>query len=111
MPTAHEYRDAAIHLRRVDARLMDEWSLVRRATAPDRFAAGPVGALVDQRLDVVHALIGRTRLELARLAAICDRRAEICARYTADVRRHRRLAEALGSRTAPPAPPAWWVEP
>jgi hypothetical protein len=111
MPRAHEYRDAAIHLRRVDARLAYEWTLVRIATAPDRIAAGPLGALVEERLEAADARIGRTRLELARLAAVCDRRADICTRFTADVQRHRRLAETLGAWAPPPAAPAWWVEP
>ena len=110
MPRAQDYREAAILLRRLDARLAHDWTRVRIASDPDRIAGGPTGSLIGRSIDTTHAELTRARVELERVARICDRRAEICAEFAADLVRHRQLV-ATGTWSPPPTPPARWVEP
>ena len=110
MPTADEYHQAAVHLRRVGARLAHDAFAVRAATDPERIVGGPLRSTIDQRLDAIRDETERARAELDRLAAICERRAEVCARFAAELLHRRHLADAFGRRWTPPVPPAWWVE-
>lgn len=111
MPRAHEYREAASLLRRLDARIAHDWALVRITSNPDRIADGATRSLMERSLDTTEAELTRARVELDRLARICDRRAEICAGFTADLLHHRQLVAITGVWSSPPAPPARWVEP
>lgn len=111
MPRAHHYREAAILLRGLDARMAHDWMTIRIASDPDRIANGPTGSLIGRTLDTAHGEMAQARVELHRLARICDRRAEMCAGFAADLLRHRRLVAATGTWSPPPTPPAWWVEP
>jgi hypothetical protein len=111
MPRAHDYREAATRLRRLDRQLAHDWTVLRNAGDPTRIAGGPTRALIDDHLGAVDSEVLRARDELDRLARICDRRAEICAVYAADLVRHRHLLVSTGIWSAPPPPPAWWAEP
>ena len=111
MPRAHHYRDAAAWLRRLDGRIADDWATVRAATGPRLFLGGPAADVVEGLLVTAHDDLARARAELARLALICDRRAEICAGYAADLIRHGHLGVGDGATGPYPPPPAWWVEP
>lgn len=111
MPDAHDYRAAAVRLRRLASQLVDDAVVVHAATDSARIAGGPVGASIERSREVIVADVERARGELDRLAEICDRRAEICARYADDLIRHRRLAEVIGRWLPEPRSPAWWVEP
>ena len=110
MPTADEYHRAALHLRRVGARLAQNAIAVRAATDPDRIVGGPLRWTIELRLDSIRDEIEHAHAELDRLAAICERRAEVCARFAAELLHRRRLADSIGRRWVPPTPPAWWVE-
>ena len=110
MPRAHDYREAASLLRHLDARVAHDWARVRLVTDPDRIAGGPTRSLIERSFDAIDVEVARARVELGRLARICDRRAELCADFTADLLRHRRLVAITGVASAPPAPPARWIE-
>lgn len=111
MPRAHEYREAASLMRRLEARVAHDWALVRITSDPDRISGGPTRSVIGRSLDTTDAELARARVELDRLARICDRRAEICAGFTADLLHHRHLVATTGVWSSPPAPPARWVEP
>jgi hypothetical protein len=111
VPTADDHHRAALHLRRLGARLARDELVMRTASDPARIARGPLGAMIDRSLDLVCSDVARARAELERLATICERRAEVCARYETELRRHRQLPEAIGRWSTAPVPPAWWVEP
>lgn len=111
MPSAHEYRDAAAQLRSVALQLSDDAALIRPATDPDDLAGGPLAAVLDRALDAYLRQVERARDELARVAAICDARAEICDEFAASLRRHARLVWSGETRAQPPTRPAWWVRP
>lgn len=111
MPDAHDYRAAAVRLRRLGSQLVDDSVVVHAATDAARIVGGPIGTSIDRSRDAVVSDVENARAELDRLAGICDRRAEICARFTDDLVRHRHLAETVGRWVPAPVPPAWWVEP
>lgn len=108
MPNSQDYRAGAYHLRRSGELLLHRSRSVRRATDPSELCAGPLRTELDRSLGAVDAAVERAAGELERLAAICDRRAEICAAYAAELARHR---ETFGRSVPPPEPPAWWVRP
>lgn len=111
MPRAQEYREAASLLRRLAARVAHDWALMQMASTPDRIAGGPIRSLIERSHDTTDAELSRARVELERLARICDRRAVICADFVADLDRHRQLVATTGVSSSPPTPPARWVEP
>jgi len=106
MPRAHDYREAASWLRHLDARVAHDWARVRLATDPSRIVGGPTRSLIEGSFDAVDVEVARARVELERLARICDRRAEICADFTSDLLRGRPLVTTTGVAGAPPTPPA-----
>lgn len=110
MPNANDYRAAALRLRRLAAQLPHEARVARAAHAPADIAGVLVRTTLERSLDAVDTSVLRAAEALDRLAAICDRRAEICGAYAAQLDRHRRLVATLGSSTPPPARPAWWVD-
>lgn len=111
MPRAHHYRDAADWLRRTDFRLADDWRLVRAATRPGAIIGGPAADVLEGLWVSAHDDLVRAGAELVRLAHICDRRAEICSGYAADLVRYRQLGGRRTGAGSSPQPPAWWAEP
>lgn len=116
MPNAHEYRDAAAQLRRIALQLVDDAALVRPAAEPDELAGGALAAVLDRALDAYVRHVELAREELARVASVCETRAEICDQFATALRRHARLARSAAtwsgeSWTPPPSPPARWVRP
>ena len=108
MPNAHEYRAAALRLRRLATDLPPDARAV--TIDPHELAGGPLVALMQQALDAHARCVDRAVAELDRLAGVCARRAEICDAYAREVRRDRDRAGAWLPWPGPPAPPAWWVE-
>lgn len=110
MPNAHDYHDAAHRLRHLAEQLGDVGRLALMAADPDRFAGGPLATVLRRSLDAHVRAVEQAGDELARLASVCDRRAEICEQYAAELGRHRLRTGGLGPWSPAPAPPAWWVE-
>lgn len=108
MPNAHEYRAAALHLRRLAADLTHDCRAVRRGS--ETLAGGALAAMIRRALDAQYDEVTRAVSELDRLAQVCARRAEICDQYASELRRHRALSGGSAPWPRPPAPPAWWVE-
>lgn len=107
MPTAPEYRAAALRLRRLATDLPPSARAV--AFDPHALAGGPLATLLQQGLDAHRTAVDRAVAELERLAGVCTRRAEICEAYVRELRRHRDRDTWL-PWSGPPEPPAWWVE-
>lgn len=110
MPNAQAYRTAAERCRSVGRRLHDHADGLRRSASPDGVMSGPVADEMASLLDGwVHELtLASTQLDV--VAMMCERRAEVCASYARAVQRY--LAEPFLERitSAPPFPPAPWVE-
>lgn len=108
MPNAHEYRAAALRLRRLATDLPADARAI--GVDPDTLAGGPLAALVRCGLDAHRTGVDRAIAELDRLAGVCARRAEICESYARELRLHRERDDAWLGWPRPPAPPAWWVQ-
>lgn len=108
MPNTHDYREAADRFRRLAVDL--ERAADARPVEPADLATGPVRVAFDDALHAVRRRLARAGAELRHLAAVCDRRAEVCAAYARAVRRHSQLGLLDSWTTPPPARPAPWVD-
>jgi hypothetical protein len=107
MPTAEHYDDAAGRYLALAARLTDEIALApRHATF---VGAGRVRDVIETTTQ--HGIGSlRTAVEdLLRLAAVCERRAEICRRFRLQLRRYDELPESIRVDVARPSRPYPWV--
>jgi len=110
VPRASDYRHAAASLRQTSARLAD-LAVRHRTLGPDRIAAvGPVADLHHDAVDEARRHLALGSEELLRLAALCERRAQICDDYARRVHHHRSLPPFERLTSPPPVPPADWVE-
>lgn len=109
MPTAADYRRAAVVFRRHSAEFADD-ARHRRLQGDVAF----VGPLADAHADAMTAIAadrGRAAETLRFLAVVCDRRAEVCEEYAHQLARWREHVSGHRGRAARrPEPPEPWVD-
>lgn len=76
MSNAHEHRAAARRLRQMAAQLVDDTRSLGAAFDPRYVAGGPVRWALERALADVGTSVHRAAIDLDRLAAICEHRAE-----------------------------------
>ncbi len=108
MPRASDYRIAAHAFRSGRDRFAEAaW---RDRSVPTLAAAGPLVERSTAAALAIRHLYLRASVEFSELAAVCDRRAEVCDAYAAEVAAYERLD--LWHRIGVPRPrrPADWVD-
>jgi hypothetical protein len=92
MPSTAEYREAAARYTRLAENINRQAALLSGWSVTSQVGSGPVAAAVAERLARVVGDLSAAAAEMARLARVCDQRADVCALYRQAVR-------------------AWWARP
>lgn len=103
MPNQHEYRAAARWFRE-KAGALKVLSQSAQQLLPATEIEGPFRGFFESSLSESHRVGQSTEGEVEAAAAECERRANVCAKYTQDMRAH--LA-APGVVDKPPRPAQW----
>lgn len=109
MSRASSYRSAAVDLRRASAQFTDIAASHRRSDASFIGATGAVAVIHDRSVEAVGAHLATAAGEADRLAAVCERRADVCDEYGRRLASWRALPWTERLLVAPPFPPAPWV--
>lgn len=110
MPSAAQYRRAANGMRCVAAEVESYGAELARWPVGDAFG-GPIATAVGDALGEVLSEINRAGAGLGDLAALCDRRADICDAHARTIEAWW-AAGSSGDHTQPyPASPFPWVDP
>ena len=108
MPRAAEFRHAAQELRARSTACSDAATAHRRHHL-GKFG-GPIGEIHDESVGAIAARFDRAGGELRSLAELCDRRADVCDDYAAQVARWFQLPDVARLLTPFPPRPATWVD-
>jgi hypothetical protein len=109
MPTADRYRAAASTFRTFGEHYLRHAALVSRWPVAGHLGSGPVAAEVTDALGRSAANLTDASAAMAALAAVCDRRAEICDDYRRRVREYEQLDPGRRRLVPRPAPPFPWT--
>ncbi len=110
MPSASDYRGAAERYRTIAEHLLREAGEIAR-WRPGFVAEGLVRDTIDASNERTRDHLRGAGDEMARLARVCELRADVCAQYARAVRRYRELVGHERLLVGPPIPPASWVDP
>ena len=108
MPNAHEYRDGAARFRALGDVYLRQAALVSGWPVASHLGAGPVADAVSAGLGRSAGELVDAAAEMARLAGVCDTRAEVCEAYRRRVVEYER-DPLLRLALARPVPPYPWV--
>lgn len=108
MPRAMDYRLAARNFRSRRDRLAEAGQ--RDRSVPTLTAVGPVAEYTDAAQLRLRQLFLTASAEFDALAGVCDRRADVCAAFAAELAAYERLDVWERIWVPRPRPPAAWVD-
>ena len=109
MPTESQYRTAADEFRRRANTYRDAAAWAPPHPSTGFTGDGPIADAVDDRFGGALRRLGTAAGELETVASECDRRADVCRGYYAELRAYAALPWHVREYALRPVRPAWWV--